>query len=65
METNLSNSKFDWEMIKIRWMAGESFFSIAKDEDTPSRQAMAKRAKNDNWQRVTEVDAETLPVGVQ
>ncbi len=58
----MSQYDYDWEIIKTRWMAGESFFSIAKDEDTPSRQAMAKRAKNDNWQRVTEVDTTTLPV---
>ncbi len=58
----MSQTEFDWKIIKTRWMAGESFFSIAKDKDMPSRQAMAKRAKKDNWQRVTEVDTTTLPV---
>jgi len=32
----MSQYDYDWEIIKTRWMAGESFFSIAKDEDTPS-----------------------------
>jgi len=62
METTLSKSEFDWEIIKTRWMAGESFYQIAKDPNTPSRQAMAKRQKLEGWPRVSDVDATTLPV---
>ena len=44
-------SKYDWELIRARWEAGESANSIAREPDQPSRQAIDKHAKAEQWQK--------------
>lgn len=42
---------YDWETVRARWEAGASANSIATLPGMPSRQAIDKRAKKENWVR--------------
>ncbi len=52
--------KYDWDDIKTRYIAGDSAYQIERLPDTPSRQAICKRAKAEEWSSLR-VDEKSLP----
>ncbi len=48
-------SRHNYDKIKARWQAGESFTQIEKDPGMPTHQAMSKRAIKEGWERGTDL----------
>ena len=45
-----------WDQIQVRWIQGESAYSISNSLDgTPTRQAINKKAKKDEWAKLPTV----------
>ena len=45
-----------WDQIQVRWIQGESSYAISNSLDgTPTRQAITKRSKREDWNRLPTV----------
>ena len=57
---------FNWDVIRLRYMRGETPYAISKSlGGKPSRVAIAKRAKREGWERISEATkhtAKNLPI---